>query len=167
MFLNRLMIKLIKKYQSNTSRQPRCRHIPSCSNYSLGCYKKFNFLKATCLTSYRIIRCNPLSKNVYDPIPLSKEEKKVKKHYNTIVSKYDIEIINIYTNNNKASLYDAIKHIWISHFKKLEENDINIFYSRIERLIFLSKKKKIPFKVKYVKEYIYQYFTTDIYTEPK
>ena len=81
MFLNRLAIKLIKFYQKNKSNYKRCRHIPTCSNYGLECYEKFNFIKASFLTGYRILRCNPLSKNIYDPVPLTKEQKKIKKEY--------------------------------------------------------------------------------------
>lgn len=157
MFLNRLMIKFIKKYQSNTLRQPRCRHIPSCSNYSLGCYKKFNFVKATFLTSYRIIRCNPLSKNVYDPVPLTKKEKMIKKEYNLKASIYDNDLLNLYQNNSNITLSDLIKYIYESHFNT--NNDINLFYARLDRIIYLSKKKKLPFKHKYVKEHIYQYLS--------
>lgn len=175
MFLNRFMIKIIKKYQSNKSRQPRCRHIPSCSTYSLGCYQKFNFVKASLLTTYRIIRCNPLSSNIYDPIPLSKEEKKIRRHFDTLASKIDNELINIYTNNNRNDIINAIQYIWKTHFKSdskidfnnVSSDDLMLFYAKIDRLIYLAKKKKIPFKQKFVKKYIYQYLSTDISIYPK
>lgn len=65
------MIKLIKFYQRNKGiiGTGKCRYIPSCSHYGLECYENFNFFKATFLTIFRILRCNPLSKGGYDPIP--------------------------------------------------------------------------------------------------
>ncbi|HHU80688.1 MAG TPA: membrane protein insertion efficiency factor YidD [Acholeplasmataceae bacterium] len=77
--LNKLAIKIIKAYQKNKDiiGSGRCKHYPSCSNYGLECYQKFNFFKATWLTFYRIIRCNPFTKKVYDPVPLTKEEKRL------------------------------------------------------------------------------------------
>ena len=78
--MNKLMIKLIKAYQKATENSDhRCKYYPSCSNYSLEAYQKFNFFYATFLTIYRIIRCNPFSKGGYDPVPLSRKEKLVKK----------------------------------------------------------------------------------------
>ena len=75
---NKLAIKLIKRYQSDisVSTAPRCRFYPSCSSYALGCYTKFNFFKASFLTVKRILKCNPFFKGGYDPIPLSKDEKR-------------------------------------------------------------------------------------------
>lgn len=77
--LNTFCIKLIQKYQKKKTTSGRCRHYPCCSDYGLTCYQKFGFFKATFLTGYRILRCNPLSKKVYDPVPLSQAEKKEKK----------------------------------------------------------------------------------------
>lgn len=75
--MNKLMIKLIKLYQNSTTEsQKRCKYHPSCSNYALEAYQKFNFFKASFLTIYRIIRCNPFSKGGYDPVPLTKKEKR-------------------------------------------------------------------------------------------
>lgn len=74
--MNKLIIKLIKYYQSATKENKKwCKYYPTCSNYALEAYQKFNFFKATFLTIYRIIRCNPFSKGGYDPVPLSKKEK--------------------------------------------------------------------------------------------
>ena len=48
MSLNTWAISLIKKYQKNKELigSGRCKHYPSCSNYAIGCYEKFNFIKA-------------------------------------------------------------------------------------------------------------------------
>lgn len=74
---NKLAIKLIKGYQNGYSSYtaPKCRYYPTCSNYALGCYTKYNFFKASFLTIFRLIRCNPFSKGGYDPVPKTKAEK--------------------------------------------------------------------------------------------
>lgn len=71
--MNKVMIKIIKAYQSNISSQtgPRCRHTPTCSQYGLECYESHNFLKATLLTTKRVLTCNPLFKPKYDPVPIN------------------------------------------------------------------------------------------------
>lgn len=75
--MNKFVIKLIKLYQSTTSNSKKfCKYSPSCSNYAIGVYEKFNFFKATFLTIYRILRCNPFSKGGYDPVPLTRKEKR-------------------------------------------------------------------------------------------
>ena len=68
--MNKIAINLIKKYQKHISKntKPRCRHLPTCSNYGIGCYKNHNFFKATFLTIKRILTCNPLFKPKYDPV---------------------------------------------------------------------------------------------------
>ena len=77
---NKLARKLIKNYQdSNNGRPPKCRFYPTCSHYAMECYEKFNFVKASALTAWRLIRCNPLHKMAYDPVPLTREEKRKKK----------------------------------------------------------------------------------------
>lgn len=76
---NHWAIKMISFYQKHKTTSGRCRHYPSCSHYGIACYQKFNFVKATCLTGFRILRCNPLSVKVYDPVPLTKQEKREKK----------------------------------------------------------------------------------------
>lgn len=77
--MNRFAIKLIKFYKSSISpnTSPKCRYIPTCSQYGLECYQKFNFFKASFLTLKRIMKCNPLFKGGYDPVPLSKIEKQI------------------------------------------------------------------------------------------
>ena len=74
---NKLAIKLIKKYQESKDFFGRghCHFYPSCSNYAIECYQKFNFFKASFLTTKRLLRCNRFHKCGYDPVPLTKEEK--------------------------------------------------------------------------------------------
>jgi putative membrane protein insertion efficiency factor len=74
--MGKIVIFFIEFYRNNFS-IPIGEHLgikfclfePSCSAYGLECFKKFNFIKATYLTLYRIIRCNPFSKGGYDPVP--------------------------------------------------------------------------------------------------
>ena len=75
--MNKLAIKAIEWYQKHISQhtKPRCRHTPTCSNYAKTSYERFNFFKATYLSTKRILTCNPLFKPKYDPVP----EKKMKR----------------------------------------------------------------------------------------
>ncbi|MBR0340432.1 MAG: membrane protein insertion efficiency factor YidD, partial [Alistipes sp.] len=50
------------------------------------CYKRFNFFKASFLTLYRIIRCNPWNKGGYDPVPEMKT-------LSEIASEYSISLV--------------------------------------------------------------------------
>ena len=76
--MRRLAIKMIHFYQKTKSpaMSGSCRFIPSCSNYAIDAYTKHNFFYASLLTFWRILRCNPLSKRRYDPVPLTRKEKR-------------------------------------------------------------------------------------------
>lgn len=166
MFLNRWAIKLIKIYQSNKNKPKRCKHYPTCSNYGLECYQKFNFIKASFLTGYRILRCNPLSIKAYDPVPLTKNEKKQKKQLDNIVSNIDNSLIEIYNNSN--SLNALIIYIWnVSLKDKVISNENTLmFYARLDRLLYLIKKKQINIKYRKALKYINKYMLSDIYKDP-
>lgn len=47
----------------------RCKFIPSCSQYSKEAFKRYGLFKGFVLSFKRILRCNPLSKGGYDPLP--------------------------------------------------------------------------------------------------
>ncbi len=81
---NKLPIKMIDWYKREISPNlsPRCRYIPTCSEYARCCYEKFSFAKASYLTTKRLLKCNPLFKGGYDPVPLTKEEKERLKEEN-------------------------------------------------------------------------------------
>jgi putative membrane protein insertion efficiency factor len=79
--MRKLAIKMIRFYQKAKlpATSGSCRFIPSCSNYAIDAYTKHNFFYASILTFWRILRCNPLSKRRYDPVPLTRKEKQILK----------------------------------------------------------------------------------------
>ena len=94
---NKKIVELIESYQNDRSlhQKPKCRFFPSCSQYAKECYKKFNFFKASFLATKRLLKCNPLFKGGYDPVPLSKEEKLEEEKYNQ-------ELLNEYENKEAS-----------------------------------------------------------------
>ena len=74
---NKFVIKLIDAYKNarKNDGKAHCKYLPSCSSYAREAYTKFNFFKASFLTLWRLLRCNPFSKGGYDPVPLTKQEK--------------------------------------------------------------------------------------------
>lgn len=67
----KICIGFIKLYRTFISpiKKPCCIFYPTCSTYALEAYTKHKFSKATCLSIWRILRCNPFSKGGYDPVP--------------------------------------------------------------------------------------------------
>jgi len=45
-----------------------CRHIPTCSEYTIEAIKTYGVFKGIIKGAYRILRCNPLGTSGYDPI---------------------------------------------------------------------------------------------------
>ena len=67
-----IAIYLIKIYQHIPGPWHRsCKFQPTCSEYAIGCFREFGFMKGLGLSIRRILRCNPKSKGGYDPIPIS------------------------------------------------------------------------------------------------
>ena len=64
-------IRLIRLYRIFISPLlgSNCRHTPTCSEYGIIALKKYGVFKGTFLTVKRIIKCNPLFKGGYDPVP--------------------------------------------------------------------------------------------------
>lgn len=76
--MNKIMIKIINFYKKATANSnPTCRYHPSCSSYSKQAFEKHNFFYAAILSVWRILRCNPLSKGGYDPVPKTRKEREL------------------------------------------------------------------------------------------
>lgn len=67
----RLLLWLIRFYRRNLSplHPACCRFQPTCSQYALEAIQKYGALKGGMLALRRILRCNPLCKGGYDPVP--------------------------------------------------------------------------------------------------
>ena len=69
--MKKFVISAIRFYQRDISplSTPRCRYIPTCSQYALEAVEKYGAIKGTFLATKRILRCNPFHKGGYDPVP--------------------------------------------------------------------------------------------------
>ena len=48
---------------------PRCRFYPTCSEYMYTAISKYGIMRGLFMGLCRILRCNPLCKGGYDPVP--------------------------------------------------------------------------------------------------
>ncbi|GFR35087.1 membrane protein insertion efficiency factor YidD [Thermobrachium celere] len=62
------IIKLYRKYISPL-KPPSCRFYPTCSMYAIEAIEKYGVIKGGYLSLKRILRCHPLNKGGYDPVP--------------------------------------------------------------------------------------------------
>ena len=69
--MKKAFMAVIRFYQKGISPlyPPRCRYIPTCSQYALEAVEKYGAVKGTFLATKRILRCNPFHKGGYDPVP--------------------------------------------------------------------------------------------------
>ncbi|MCI9506441.1 MAG: membrane protein insertion efficiency factor YidD [Oscillospiraceae bacterium] len=70
--MGRLLIGAIRFYQRAISPglPPRCRFVPTCSQYALEAIEKYGPWKGGWLAARRVLRCHPFYKgDLYDPVP--------------------------------------------------------------------------------------------------
>lgn len=70
-FTKSILILMIRAYQFLLSPilGENCRHVPTCSQYSVQAIKEWGSLKGLWISLKRIFRCNPWGTKGYDPIP--------------------------------------------------------------------------------------------------
>lgn len=69
--MKRAILRVIRFYQASVSPlfPPRCRYIPTCSEYALQAVEKYGPLRGGFMALRRFLRCNPFHKGGYDPVP--------------------------------------------------------------------------------------------------
>ncbi|MBR2891313.1 MAG: membrane protein insertion efficiency factor YidD [Bacilli bacterium] len=137
---NKFAVKLIKSYQKNKSLigVGHCKFYPTCSDYALETYKKFNFFYATILVGFRILRCNAFAKRRYYPVKLTRKEKqersylkKLKAYLNDDFIDYLLSVAkeNITEEELYRYIYDYYYLPKYAHFSKIPPHD-TIYASR-------------------------------------
>lgn len=157
MSLNKWAIKQIKRYQINKSTSGRCKHYPCCSDYGIECFNKFNFLKASFLTTKRIISCNPLTKKTYDPVPLNKKEKKIYQLKINKLSYFKDMLLNEKLKYPNMELNDFIIFCYLTTFPKINNSFDSTFISEET----LNEKITRYFYSESLKSYIYSFNSND------
>jgi hypothetical protein len=69
--LSSFLLKLIRIYQVVISPllAPRCRYLPTCSEYAMEAITRYGTFKGAYLAVKRILRCHPLGGHGCDPVP--------------------------------------------------------------------------------------------------
>ena len=74
--MNALLRWLIRGYRRALSPVlglNKCRFEPTCSHYTLEALERHGTLRGLRLALWRVLRCQPLCKGGYDPVPLRRD----------------------------------------------------------------------------------------------
>jgi len=74
--MRRLLIHLVRFYRLAISPMmaPRCRFLPTCSDYAIEAIERHGPIKGGALALRRILRCHPWGGSGFDPVPVSGSE---------------------------------------------------------------------------------------------
>ncbi len=73
------LIRFYRKTHAALGGKATCRFYPTCSQYGLDAVEGYGAFRGFLLTAWRILRCNPLGKTGYDPVPEHFMGKQLKK----------------------------------------------------------------------------------------
>lgn len=68
------LVQFYRRYLSPLKKNGCCRFTPTCSEYAIEALNERGAFVGTALTLWRILRCNPLCKGGYDPVPSRKNK---------------------------------------------------------------------------------------------
>ena len=64
-----LPVHVYRAVLSPLKRGPSCRFLPTCSEYAITAVRQRGIVVGGALALWRILRCNPLCRAGYDPVP--------------------------------------------------------------------------------------------------
>jgi uncharacterized protein len=64
-----LPVVLYRRVLSPLKRAPTCRYLPTCSEYAMEAVQTRGIVVGSGLAMWRVLRCNPLLRGGYDPVP--------------------------------------------------------------------------------------------------
>jgi putative membrane protein insertion efficiency factor len=69
--MKKIIIAALRGYKKAISpyKIKSCRFSPTCSEYAIEAFDKYGVLRGLALSVWRVLRCNPVSKGGYDPVP--------------------------------------------------------------------------------------------------
>lgn len=74
--LHRLLVRVVllpvvayRRVLSPMKRTPTCRYLPTCSEYAIEAVSSRGIVVGSGLAIWRLLRCNPLLRGGYDPVP--------------------------------------------------------------------------------------------------
>ncbi len=69
--MKRFLLACIFFYRRHISprKRPCCRYFPTCSQYAVTAVERYGAVRGGALAARRVLRCNPLSKGGFDPVP--------------------------------------------------------------------------------------------------
>lgn len=69
--MKKILVFLIRFYQKKISpkKKPVCRFRPTCSQFAIEAVEKHGVFLGSVMAFFRLLRCNPLFKGGYDPVP--------------------------------------------------------------------------------------------------
>ena len=78
--MKKILLWLITFYRKNISptKPPCCRFYPTCSSYAYEAVSRYGAVKGSYLAIRRLLRCHPLHKGGFDPVPDNFGKKKGK-----------------------------------------------------------------------------------------
>ena len=77
--MSRALMWLVRVYQRSLSYlvPVRCRFHPSCSEYTLQALQQHGAVRGVWLGLRRILRCQPLGRPGYDPVPVTTDSRQI------------------------------------------------------------------------------------------
>ncbi len=74
--MKKIILRMIRFYQRYISPMspPSCRFYPTCSQYAIEAVEEHGAFKGSYLAIRRILKCHPLHKGGFDPVPPKKKK---------------------------------------------------------------------------------------------